>query len=78
LLDFEGMGNGITLEDSSYLDLNGLSVYEKTRIVLIKLSELSSPNMLIPLIEKASLSDEDLSEAMRAFNDLGYSAYIVE
>lgn len=78
VLDYGSLNSDITLKSGDVLSIKDLSIYEKTKTVLLKLNELSSPANVVPIIVKDSLSDSDLNNVIQALNDSGIDMYFVK
>lgn len=75
--DVTEIGNKFVVGDKETI-LTGLSVYDKVKTIFENVKAKSGSLKIIPCISQEGMNVGDVSEAIRAVVDLGYSSYIIK
>lgn len=71
------LGNELTVGET-IIPMTDKTLYDKVKLVYEQVKTVSDSAEIVPCIIRGTLSDAELSETVKALNDLGYKKYIVK
>ncbi len=77
-IDLKTMPTSVTSADGTVTDISAMGMYDKIKSILSATSSQLDSKNISPKIVVTGVSQNDISEALRAFNENGYAHYIIK